>query len=107
MRSTAQRGMTRMQEIVARAHCDGSLRPDVTALDVTWLIEQFSRRVPDPVDPQEERNVRARLVAIALGGLRVSGREAMPGRPPSRARYVNRWSRADPRSGRPTSPVTG
>ncbi|HEX4657316.1 MAG TPA: helix-turn-helix domain-containing protein [Streptosporangiaceae bacterium] len=99
MRSTAQRGMTRMQEIVARAHGDGSLRPDVTALDVTWLIEQFSRRAPDPVDPGEERNVRARLVAIALGGLRASGREPMPGRPPSRARYVNRWSHADSRAG--------
>jgi hypothetical protein len=80
-----------------RAHRDDSLRPDVTALDVTWLIEQFSRRPPDPVDPDEERNVRARLVAIALDGLRAQPgprtRENLPGRPPSRARYVGRWSR--------------
>jgi hypothetical protein len=106
MRDTARRSMTRLAEIVARTHRDASLRPDVTALDISWLIEQFSRRPPDPVDPAEERNVRSRLVAIALDGLRAvpqagpaqadyaePRREPLPGRPPSRARYVNRWSR--------------
>jgi AcrR family transcriptional regulator len=95
MRTVARRSMTRLGEIVARAHRDGRLRPDVTALDITWLIEQFSRRAPDPVDPDEERNVRARLVAIALDGLRAQAGPnlaALPGRPPSRARYVRRWS---------------
>jgi AcrR family transcriptional regulator len=93
MRAVARRSMARLAEIVARAHGDGSLRPDVTALDISWLIEQFSRRAPDPVDPDEERNVRARLVAIALDGLRRAGGPPLPGRPPSRARYVRRWSR--------------
>jgi AcrR family transcriptional regulator len=97
MRSTARRNMARTEEIVARAHRDGRLRADVTALDITWLIQQFSRRSPDQVDPAEERNVRSRLIAIALDGLRAGpdragpGR-ALPGRPPSRSRYVNRWS---------------
>jgi AcrR family transcriptional regulator len=96
MRAAARRSMARQAEIVARAHRDGSLRPDVTALDITWLIEQFSRRAPDPVEPDEERNVRARLVTIALDGLRAQaapGPVALPGRPPSRAGYVRRWSR--------------
>jgi AcrR family transcriptional regulator len=103
MRAVARRVMVRQAELVARAHRDRSLRADVTALDITWLIEQFSRRPPDPVDPDEERNVRARLVAIALDGLRTQdgpraqhgprARESLPGRPPSRARYVGRWSR--------------
>jgi AcrR family transcriptional regulator len=93
MRRTARRSIARMTEIVARAHCDGSLRADVTALDVTWLIEQFSRRAPDPVEHGEERNVRARLVAIALSGLRAPADEPLPGRPPSRTRYASRWSR--------------
>ncbi len=92
MRSTARRSMARMEEIVARAHRDGSLRADVTALDITWLIEQFSRRSPDPVGPAEERNVRSRLVAIALDGLRAGPGQALPGRPPSRTLYINRWS---------------
>ena len=104
MRRTADRGMTRMAEIVARARRDGSLRADVTPLDVTWLIEQFSRRAPDPVDPEEESNVRSRLLAIAIDGLRTHPRETLPGRPPSRARYVSRWSRA---SGRGRSSQAG
>jgi AcrR family transcriptional regulator len=97
MRRTAQRGMACMAEITARAHREGSLRPDATAMDITWLIEQFSRRAPTPVDPGEERNVRSRLVAIALDGLhaRTADRpgEILPGDPPSPDRYVNRWSR--------------
>src|ERR1700746_829295 len=59
MRRVARRGMTRVAEVVARAHHDGGLRADVTPLDVTWLIEQFSRRAPDPVDPDEESNARS------------------------------------------------
>src|SRR5260370_2322245 len=82
MRSTARRGMARTEEIVARAHRDGRLRADVTALDITWLIEQFSRRSPDQVEPAEERNVRSRLVAIALDGLRPRPSQALPRRPP-------------------------
>jgi AcrR family transcriptional regulator len=98
MRRTAQRAMARMAEIAARAHGDGSLRPDATAMDITWLIEQFSRRAPDSVDPDEERNARARLVAIALDGLRApaaeKSRQILPGDPPSPDCYGNRWSRA-------------
>jgi AcrR family transcriptional regulator len=96
MRRTAQRGMACMTEITARAHRDGSLRPDATAMDITWLIEQFSRRAPDSVSPDEERNARLRLVAIALDGLhaRTVGRLSgiLPGVPPSPVHYVNRWS---------------
>jgi AcrR family transcriptional regulator len=96
MRRTAQQGMARTAEITARAHRNGSLRPDATAMDITWLIEQFSRRAPDPVDPCEERNVRSRLLAIALDGLRArtAGRpgETLPGAPPSPVHYTNRWS---------------
>jgi AcrR family transcriptional regulator len=92
MRRTARRSMARMRDLVARAHADGSLRPDVSALDITWLIEQFSRRSPDPVEPAEERNVRSRLVAIALDGLHRGPARNLPGRPPSPARYAERWS---------------
>jgi AcrR family transcriptional regulator len=92
MRSTAVRSMACAAEIVARAHRDGSLRPDVTPLDISWLIEQFGRRAPDPVDPEEERNVRSRLLAIALDGLRARSAGPLPGRPPSLSRYEGRWS---------------
>ena len=92
MRGTAQRSMTRMREVVDRAHHAGSLRADVSVLDIAWLIEQFSRRAPDSVDSDEERNVRARLLTVALDGLLAPGATPLPGRPPSRARYVHRWS---------------
>ena len=93
MRATAQRGLAATAEIVARAARDGSLRPDVTPLDINWLIEQFSRRARDPVDPEEESNVRSRLLAIALDGLRARpGGQPLPGRPPSREDYTKRWS---------------
>jgi AcrR family transcriptional regulator len=102
MLSTARRGMTLAGEVVARAHGAGSLRADVTALDIALLIESFSRRAsgsaaqdgPDALaDADEERTAQARLLTIALDGLRAPGATPLPGRAPSVARYVGRWSR--------------
>ena len=102
MLSTARRGMSLAREVVARAHRAGSLRADVTALDIALLIESFSRRAPwsaapdypdDPADADEERNAQARLLTVALDGLRAPGVTPLPGRAPSAARYVARWSR--------------
>jgi hypothetical protein len=94
MLRVARRGAGLLDEIAARAHRDGSLRRDATALDVAWLIEQFSRRAPDALDPREESRVRARLLAVALDGLRAPGRQPLPGRPPSRRHYEGRWRHA-------------
>jgi AcrR family transcriptional regulator len=93
MQATAERGIAAMTEIALRAHRDGSLRGDVTALDISLLIEAFSRRAPDLPDLAEERNARDRLLAIALDGLRASGATPLPGRPPSHDSYVRRWNR--------------
>jgi AcrR family transcriptional regulator len=98
MNDTARRSMARLDEIVTRAQAAGPLRADVTALDITWLIEQFSRRPTGRLAAAEERNVRTRLVAIALDGLRSrpglvpGGPGSLPGPPPDRNQYVNRWS---------------
>jgi AcrR family transcriptional regulator len=102
MLSTARRGMTLATEVVARAHRAGSLRPDVTALDIALLIESFSRRAPgsaaredpdDPAEADEERNAQARLLTVAFDGLRAPGVTPLPGRAPSASRYTGRWSR--------------
>jgi AcrR family transcriptional regulator len=102
MLGTARRGMTLAGEVVARAHRAGSLRPDVTALDIALLIESFSRRAPEsaaPEDPDaaseaaEERNAQARLLTVAFDGLRAPGVTPLPGRAPSVSRYTGRWSR--------------
>jgi AcrR family transcriptional regulator len=105
MLSTARRGMTLAGEVVARAHRAGSLRPDVTALDIALLIESFSRRAPgasgsaapedpdDPAEADEERNAQTRLLTVAFDGLRAPGVTPLPGRAPSASRYTGRWSR--------------
>jgi AcrR family transcriptional regulator len=99
MLSTARQGMTIAREVVARAHRAGSLRADVTALDIALLIESFSRRAAgsgalyDPADADEVRNTQARLLTVALDGLRAPGVTPLPGRAPSAARYAGRWSR--------------
>jgi AcrR family transcriptional regulator len=91
MLRASRRGMRLAGALVARAHAAGVLRPDVTALDIALLIEQFSRRTA-AMPVAEEDNARERLLAIALAGLRPTDREPLPGRPPSRAAYVGRWS---------------
>jgi AcrR family transcriptional regulator len=91
MLRTSRRGMRLAGALVERAHAAGVLRPDVTALDIALLIEQFSRR-SGAMPAAEEDNARERLLAIALAGLRPTDPEPLPGRPPSRAAYVGRWS---------------
>jgi AcrR family transcriptional regulator len=108
MLSTARRGMTLAGEVVARAHRAGSLRADVTALDIALLIESFSRCAPgasvsavpqdpdapiEPAEADEERNAQARLLTVAFDGLRAPGATPLPGRAPSVSRYTGRWSR--------------
>jgi AcrR family transcriptional regulator len=95
MQATAERGIAAMTEIVARAQRAGHLREDVSPLDISYLIETFSRRPRGTggADDGEERNVRSRLLAVVLDGLRPGAATPLPGRPPSRDRYVARWAR--------------
>jgi AcrR family transcriptional regulator len=90
MRRLAKRGRGLVDELVTRAHRSGALRPDATALDVAYLIEQFARRASSETTDEED-NVRRRLLAIALDGLRAHGNEPLPGTPPSAANYEKRW----------------
>jgi AcrR family transcriptional regulator len=76
--------------VVARAHHAGVLRPDVTPLDISLLIGQFSRPAPTP-PTEEDDNIRQRLVAVALDGLRACHSEPLPGRPPSLRRQQALW----------------
>jgi AcrR family transcriptional regulator len=90
MLRTSRRGMRLADALVQRAHDAGVLRADVTTLDISLLIEQFSRR-STTMPAAEEGNALERLLAIALDGLRASDADPLPGRPPSRAAYVGRW----------------
>lgn len=86
-----------LDELVARARREGGLRPDVTALDILWLIEQLGRRCGTPQSAEDD-NIRQRLVAIALAGLRARGDDPLPGPPPSAQHYEGRWRYAGPGS---------
>ncbi len=90
MWETSRRSMRLADRLVARAHAAGVLRADVTPLDIALLIEQFSRPTAG-LPSEEEHNVRDRLIAIAVDGLRAAHTEPLPGRPPSLNSYVGRW----------------
>jgi AcrR family transcriptional regulator len=100
MWEASRRGRGLLDEVVARAHRAGRLRPDVTTLDVAWLIELFSRHgVASTGAEDENENVRQRLVAIALDGLGSRGGAPLPGTPPRREHYEGRWAGPDGRAG--------
>lgn len=79
--------------IVARAHEAGALRSDVSTLDISLLMEQFSRPAPGPPSEEHEQ-VKRRLLAIALDGLRAPGATELPSEPPSAEWYERRWGEA-------------
>ena len=96
MWEASKRGRKLLDQLVARAHREGALRPDVTSLDVAWLIELFGRHGPARAGA-EDAGVRQRLLAIALDELRAPGADPLPGPPPSARHYEARWKLAEPR----------
>ncbi|MFC4591480.1 TetR/AcrR family transcriptional regulator [Sphaerisporangium corydalis] len=93
MTAASELGRRLMEELVGRARADGTVRTDLTALDVSYLIEQFSR---SPRGTEERANVSGRLLALALDGLRSGARrEDLPGTPPDWETYSGRWYHAD------------
>lgn len=91
MWALSRQGRRLHQAIVDRAHRDGGLRPDVTALDISWLIEQFARNAPPADASDEDRDVQQRLLAIATDGLYAAGAHPLPGHPPTTQHYEQRW----------------
>jgi AcrR family transcriptional regulator len=94
MWTTSKRSRDLMNRVLSRARDAGALRPDVTVLDVAWLIEAIGRSGHAEPDG-EDAVIRERLTAIALDGLRAarSGHElsSLAGAPPTRQHYERRW----------------
>lgn len=99
----SRRGRELLEAVVARARRERGLRPDVTTLDVAWLVELFSRR-PAGGEGAAEDAVQARLLAIALDGLRTPRPEPLPGAPPSPSHYEGRWRYRGPEARRERVP---
>ena len=97
MWATSKRSRTLLERVVSRARRAGGLRPDVTTLDVAWLIETLGRT--GPADPaSEDASIRQRLTTIAIDGLRAPARSRLPGPRPTAQHYERRWERATPHS---------
>ncbi|MFF4415735.1 TetR/AcrR family transcriptional regulator [Streptosporangium sp. NPDC001559] len=99
MSAKSRRGDELLDELVRRAHQADVLRRDVTAVDISLLIEQFGRSpVVDQLRKQGRDDLlaaateaRRRLIAIALDGLR-PGHGPLPGSPPGEELFTGRWS---------------
>ncbi|WP_433501222.1 TetR/AcrR family transcriptional regulator [Sphaerimonospora sp. CA-214678] len=86
--------------LVDRAQAAGTLRPDVTPVDISLLIEQLGRSpVLDQMRKQGHEELieaavqaRERIVAIALDGLRAVHTRPLPGDPPSDRLFTERWA---------------
>ncbi|MEV0236192.1 helix-turn-helix domain-containing protein [Nonomuraea sp. NPDC050786] len=87
---TARRATELAERLVTRAREAGALRSDVTALDISLLMEQFSRPAPGGEHP----HAKERLLTIALDGLRAPGATELPGEPPGMDWYEGRWGSA-------------
>jgi AcrR family transcriptional regulator len=97
MWAISKRSRALLERVVTRARRAGTLRPDVTALDVAWLIETLGRT--GPADPaSEDAAIRQRLTMIAIDGLRAPARSRLPGPRPTSRHYERRWERAAPPS---------
>ena len=81
------------ERLVARTKAAGDLRDDVTAEDLTLILEQLAAIRPGIFgDARRTRERRERYLALILDGLR-SDREPLPGPPPSDAELGRRWAR--------------
>jgi AcrR family transcriptional regulator len=90
MLQTARQAHQLAGRLVARAHRAGVLRADVTALDISLLMELFSRRSQIRPADQDEAH-RQRLLAIALDGLQPPPHHPLPGNPPTHHDYIAPW----------------
>lgn len=78
--------------LVARAHEDGGLRPDVVVADITLVLEACAAvRVPDR---DRTAGLRRRHLALMLDGMRRGDTPALPGPPPDAAELNWRWAQS-------------
>ncbi|MEU8759726.1 helix-turn-helix domain-containing protein [Streptomyces sp. NPDC048659] len=76
------------ERLLRGGHDDGTVRTDVTTLDITHVIEMFSRY---PRRTELDEHARHRMLALALDGLRGS-HSGLPGPAPTWADYDRMWN---------------
>jgi AcrR family transcriptional regulator len=65
-----QASIERIDQIIARAHADGSLRQDVASGDIGLLLVRLTRPLPGPFPPGMHDRLAHRHLDLVLSGLR-------------------------------------
>lgn len=100
MQAKSDRSDELLAALVERAHRACALRPDVTPVDISLLIEQLGRSpVLDQLRKQGRDDLieaavgaRKRILAIAVDGLRACHPRPLPGAPPTDRLFTERWA---------------
>jgi AcrR family transcriptional regulator len=92
MIETAAHSQRLVEALLADAQQAGQIRGDMAVVDLLRLIEMFSRS-PRRDGDDDHAAIEARLLTIALSGLRAGVGPPLPGRPPTLHQYQQRWSR--------------
>ncbi|NUW36508.1 TetR family transcriptional regulator [Nonomuraea sp. SMC257] len=100
MQAKSDRSDELLAALVARAHQARVLRPDVTVVDISLLIEQFGRSPAlDQLRKQGREDLveaaagaHQRVLTIAVDGLRACHPRPLPGDPPSDRLFTERWA---------------
>ncbi|MER6464555.1 TetR/AcrR family transcriptional regulator [Streptomyces sp. NPDC001288] len=82
-----ERAKALLEELLHRGLDDGTVRSDVAAIDITHIIEMFSRY---PRRTEEDDRARRRMLVLTLDGLR-GGHSGLPGPRPDWAGYQRTW----------------
>jgi AcrR family transcriptional regulator len=77
-------------ELFERARGTGQLRPDISWLDVEYLLELLARAKHG--DPARTAELRQRHLAVIIDGLHSSRPTPLPGSPPSWSEQLERWT---------------
>lgn len=86
--ANAKRLMALGEALFARTKAAGAIRPDVTFLDVGYMLELIAGlRLPDP---DRSAELRQRFLAILIDGIHTAG-APLPGRPPNWDEQDARW----------------
>jgi AcrR family transcriptional regulator len=78
-------------DLFDRAQRAGAVRPDVTNLDVAFLLEMIA--TTSIGDEERTAEVRQRQLAVIIDGLRSPDRRPLPGEPPTWEEQSARWMR--------------
>jgi AcrR family transcriptional regulator len=81
----------RLEQVVARGRVDGSIRPDVAAVDIIITAAMLAQRLPHVTDWDVLARRQAR---IYVAGLAATKAPSLPGGPPTRAQLEASFARA-------------